>query len=39
MSILDKIEVIKQVLNVILKIADVLVSVITTVLEKLGGDN
>lgn len=36
MSIVDKVEIIKNVLNVVIKIADVLVAVIDKVLEKVG---
>lgn len=36
MTILDKVEIIKKVLSVVIKIADVLVAVIDKVLEKVG---
>lgn len=36
MSVVDKVEIIKNVLQVIVKIADVLLAVIDKVLEKVG---
>ncbi|WGL31178.1 hypothetical protein [Dipodfec virus UOA04_Rod_760] len=36
MSIVDKINLIKQVLSVVLKVADVLLSCVNSILEKVG---
>ena len=36
MSVIDKVEIIKNILQVVIKIADVLLAVIDKVLEKVG---
>lgn len=36
MSIIDKINLIKQVLNVVLKVAEILLSCVNSILEKVG---
>lgn len=39
MSIMDKITMIKQVLQIVLKVTDILVTCITSILEKMGEVN
>lgn len=36
MSILDKVEIIKNILAVVIKIADILLTAVNTVIEKIG---
>lgn len=39
MSLQDKVEIVKNVLTIILKVCDVLLNAVNTVLDKIGGNN